>query len=69
MGMKMRKDRTPILKDFKKEKYLLCGINDPLISYNMAISLALATDTQFITTSGGHMSTIENLDEIVKIFI
>ena len=48
---------------------MLCGIDDPLIPYELSISLALASDTQIIKTSGGHMSTIENINEIVKIFI
>jgi hypothetical protein len=47
---------------------MICGIDDPLIPYDMSKSLALASEAELIKTSGGHMSTIENLEEIVKIF-
>ena len=67
LGMKNRKDRSFVLKKFDKEKLMICGLKDPLIPYEASKSLALQTKTSLIKVSGGHMSMIENFDEIVKI--
>ncbi len=68
-GMKNRKDRNFVLKKFSKEKLMICAINDPLISYEVSKSLALQTNTELRTVSGGHMSLVEKFDEIVKICV
>jgi hypothetical protein len=39
-----------------------------LISYEVSKNEALQTGTAIKSVSGGHMSLVENLDEIVKIY-
>lgn len=67
LGMRNRTDRSFVLKKFNKEKLMICGLKDPLISYEVCKILALETGTALKNVSGGHMSLIENLEEIVKI--
>lgn len=68
-GMKNRKDRSFVLKDFRNEKIMICGKEDPIIPYEVSKNLALQTDSKLKTVSGGHMSLIEKLEEIVKICV
>ncbi len=63
-GMKNRKDRTLILKKFSKEKYMICGIHDPIIPFKDSETLATLSGSELIKVNGGHMSLIENYDEI-----
>jgi pimeloyl-ACP methyl ester carboxylesterase len=67
LGMRDRSDRTSVLKNFSKEKIMVSGICDPIVAFTTSKALASLTNTQFIKVSGGHMSLIENLEEIVKI--
>ena len=68
LGMRDRPDRTSVLKNFSKEKIMVSGIYDPIVPFTTSKALASLTNTEFIKVSGGHMSLIENLEEIVKIF-
>lgn len=66
-GMKTRKNRTSILKNFKGKKYLISGIDDPIISFSSSEKIALETKTELYKVKSGHMSVNENINEIVKI--
>ena len=66
-GMKNRKDRTSVLKNFQGGKLMVCGRHDSLIPYKVSTTLAKETFTPIIKLNGGHMGMIENFDEIVKI--
>jgi len=66
-GMRDRKDRTEILKAWKKGKYLLSGAKDPLISVKASEELSKSTGTPIKLLAGSHMSWLEDLDRIVKI--
>jgi pimeloyl-ACP methyl ester carboxylesterase len=66
-GMKNRKDRTAVLKNFIGGKMMMCGRYDPVVSYEVSTALANETLTPIITLNGGHMGLIENFDEIVNI--
>jgi pimeloyl-ACP methyl ester carboxylesterase len=66
-GMKNRKDRTSVLKNFQGGKMMVCGRHDSLIPYKVSTTLAKETFTPIIKLNGGHMAMIENFDEIVKI--
>ncbi len=66
-GMKIRKDRTSVLKNFKGKKYMISGIEDPLIPISNSIKIASETNTKLFKVNSGHMSINENSDEIVKI--
>jgi len=69
LGMKTRKDRSLILKEFQKEKIMICGIDDPIIPFEVSKSLSLQTGAILKKVTGGHMSLVENFHEIVKICI
>ncbi len=66
-GMKERKDRTYILKEFPKRKTLICGRKDPIIPFSASKTVSKMTQTALKILDGSHMSWIENRDEIVKI--
>lgn len=62
-GMRDRKDRTEILKEFAKPKYLLLAKDDPIIPCEETRILAENADVTVKVISGGHMSMIENFEE------
>jgi len=66
-GMKIRKDRTSILKNFKGKKYMISGIEDPIIPISTSKKIVTDTKTKLYKVQSGHMSINENIDEIVKI--
>ncbi|PJC08627.1 MAG: alpha/beta hydrolase, partial [Flavobacteriaceae bacterium CG_4_9_14_0_8_um_filter_34_30] len=65
-GMKIRKDRTTILKNFSKPKYIITGIQDPIMPIVQQKKLAKKCGCSFIKISGGHMSSIENRQEMLN---
>lgn len=69
LGMKIRKNRVSVLKNFRNVKIMISGIQDPLLPIECSKNEALQTNSDLILVSGGHMGMIENFDEIVKIFI
>ncbi len=66
-GMKNRIDRTSVLKSFEGNKYLICGEEDPIVHFSIVKKAAKISNTTLIKVKSGHMSLIENMDEIVKI--
>lgn len=66
-GMKIRTDKSQVLRSFKGEKYFIAGRNDPILDFEGLKSVAEATDSRFIPVPGGHMSLIESKEEIKKI--
>jgi len=65
-GMKERKDRARILENFRRDKYVICGEEDPVVPITVSKEIALTTHSKLIILQGGHMSWLENKDEIVK---
>lgn len=66
-GMRLRRDRTKILKLFNGEKYIISGIEDPIIPFSDAIKVAINSDAELIKVDSGHMSVTENNDEIIEV--
>ncbi len=66
-GMKLRTDRTQILKLFDGKKYIISGIEDPIIPFSNAIKIAINSDTELIKVDSGHMSATENNHEIIEV--
>ncbi len=68
-GMKLRKDRTEILKQLTCKKLIIAGKNDPILSLEDLESLKPINLLNISILEGGHMSYIENegdfLQEIV----
>lgn len=64
-GMKIRKDRSVILHNTLFEKLFIVGKKDPLLSFNTLLNQTKNTDTQLAVLSNGHMSHIENFNELI----
>ncbi|MCF6350124.1 MAG: alpha/beta fold hydrolase [Flavobacteriaceae bacterium] len=63
-GMKIRKDRSLILKNNFFKKMFIIGEKDPLLQQVDLISQVKNTNTKVIKFSSGHMSHIENRLEL-----
>lgn len=59
-GMKIRKDRTSVLANFKGPKIIFAGIKDPVLSYEQSCLEAKQNGIDLISFEGGHMSYLEN---------
>ena len=68
-GMKIRTDRTEVLKDFSGRKVIVAGKEDPLVNIPDLEVIANDVGATFICFSGGHLSYIENKKEFVKLCI
>tara|TARA_R110000787_G_scaffold15134_3_gene46821 strand:+ start:35346 stop:36122 length:777 start_codon:yes stop_codon:yes gene_type:complete len=66
-GMKIRKDRTSVLKYFQGKKFMISGIEDPIIPFSSSEKTSIESQTKLFKVDSGHMSINENIDEIVKI--
>ena len=66
-GMRDRKGRTEILKNFKGTKFLIAGKEDTMIPKEVSkrISKNANTDVHFVNS--GHMTVNENSREMIKI--
>jgi len=63
-GMKTRNDREALLHFTPFKKMLVAGKKDPVLPYNTLIEQTENTDVQLVTLPDGHMSHIENRDEL-----
>lgn len=66
-GMKIRKDRTEILKNKDLKKMLIIGKKDPLLNQQELHQQVKNTNTTVVEFSNGHMSHIENREELIII--
>ena len=66
-GMKIRKDRQFILKETDFPKLLILGEKDGVLLYKDNASQIEATNTELISFPDGHMSHIENKEELEKV--
>ncbi len=66
-GMKIRKDRSSVLKKFDGRKYLICGTDDPIFDVSDMEKLSITSNTMLFKVDGGHMTVNENWSEFVKI--
>lgn len=65
-GMRDRKDRTKVLRQFKKEKFMVLAEEDPILPLLETKQLADHCGVSQEIIKGGHMSIIENLDSVNK---
>lgn len=63
-GMKIRKDRTNILKNLKRKKLFILGKKDPIMDTDALKVLLKNSDVEMVELSEGHMSYIENKGEL-----
>jgi len=66
-GMKIRKDRQFILKETDFKKMLILGKKDGVLIYDENLSQIENTNTELISFPDGHMSHIENKEELEKV--
>lgn len=65
-GMKIRKDRTRLLKKLTIPKTIIAGTQDPIMPLEDLVKVAKSCDCQLIKWEGGHMSTLENKAEMLN---
>ena len=68
-GMKIRKDRQFILRDSLFPKLLILGEKDGVLIYKDNLPQIEKTDVKLVTFPNGHMSHIENKEELRKVLI
>jgi pimeloyl-ACP methyl ester carboxylesterase len=68
-GMKIRKDRQFILKETDFKKMLILGKKDGVLIYDENLSQIINTNTELISFPDGHMSHIENKEELEKVMV
>jgi pimeloyl-ACP methyl ester carboxylesterase len=66
-GMKIRTDKTEVLKQFNRKKILVSGKSDTLMDWKRAESIAKATNTEVIILNTGHLSYLEAPSQIEEI--
>ena len=68
-GMKIRKDREFLLQSTSYPKMLILGEKDPVLNYEETKQQVENNASQLITFPDGHMSTIENREELKLILL
>ena len=63
-GMKIRKDRESLLKQNLVTALLILGRKDPVLNYDETISQIENTSAELVSFEDGHMSQIENKEEL-----
>jgi pimeloyl-ACP methyl ester carboxylesterase len=63
-GMKIRKNRTSVFQNTDYKKLLIASKNDPVLNYKNVIKIVQQTNIELVTFSNGHMSHIENRNEL-----
>ena len=66
-GMRIRSNRRSILKNNNFKKLYILGKKDPVLTIEETLQEANKTQSEVIVLSGGHMSHIENSDELVRV--
>ena len=68
-GMKIRKDREVLLHFGPYPKMLILGKKDPVLNYEDSLEQIENTDVKLVSFPDGHMSHIENREELKIVFI
>ena len=68
-GMKIRKDREVLLHLTPYPKMLILGKNDPVLNYEDSLDQIEDTAVKLVTFPDGHMSHIENKDELKTVLL
>ena len=66
-GMRIRPNRLSVLKNNHFKKLFILGKKDPVLPVNKGIKEAEETQSETVVLSGGHMSHIENSEELVRV--
>lgn len=66
-GMKIRTNRTEVLKNFSGNKIMILGKNDPVLDYESTKYIGHQCDCVIISNENGHLSFMENFSQIKKV--
>lgn len=66
-GMKIRKNRLFLLSENNNPILLILGENDSVLDYHETKLQIVNTNVNLVTLSGGHMSHIENREELLVV--
>ena len=66
-GMRIRPNRLSVLKNNHFKKLFILGKKDPVLPVNKGIKEAEETQSETVVLSRGHMSHIENSEELVRV--
>lgn len=66
-GMKIRTDHTELFKKFEGQKMIIAGKDDPVLNFKELKELSEYCQSEFYVLENGHMSFIEDRDELTKI--
>lgn len=66
-GMKIRKDREVLLHFSTYPIMLILGKKDPVLNYQESIEQSEGTKVELVTFPDGHMSSIENREELTNV--
>jgi pimeloyl-ACP methyl ester carboxylesterase len=66
-GMKIRKDREVLLHTTNYPKLLILGEQDPVLNFEETKEQIENTEIQLVSFPDGHMSHIENKEELSKV--
>ncbi|MCL6219637.1 alpha/beta fold hydrolase [Zunongwangia pacifica] len=64
LGMKNRLDSTEAFKNFKGEKFMVIGMQDPVLDVTTTLQIAKKTNAEIIEFPDGHLSFIENREQL-----
>lgn len=67
-GMKIRRDREDVLKNYSGTKWIVAGVKDALIPFQTIKKIAQNTGSKLVELPGGHMSYIEQREKVTKAF-
>jgi pimeloyl-ACP methyl ester carboxylesterase len=67
--MKIRKDREVLLHFGPYPKMLILGKKDPVLNYEDSLEQIENTDVKLVSFPDGHMSHIENREELKTVLI
>lgn len=68
-GMKIRKDREVLLHFGPYPKMLILGTKDPVLNYEDSLEQIENTAVELISFANGHMSHIENREELLLVLL
>ena len=68
-GMKVRNDREVLLHLTPYPKVLILGKKDPVLNYEENKDQVENSDVELVTFNDGHMSHIENRDELTEVLL
>ncbi|WP_298779509.1 alpha/beta hydrolase [uncultured Polaribacter sp.] len=64
-GMRLRINRNHVLVNNDFKKLIIIGKKDPVLNFELSLNEAKNTNSEFIIFNDGHMSHIENKNELI----